>query len=395
MKSTKKEKPYLDNIWVISKGRYIDLDLRGICEGLQKRPVREYHISDLAKYMLNPNPIEVWKKLMGCEIHYSQPGSYKIKEKISQLLPKNLHGFLKGEKTSPDVIMSDFETKKPPMKDRYLESHFKKVHDLLRPYDSIFERLSTLDTQKISDVMGICEDIDGVRSKLNLQGSIEEKINYLVNFIMNDVHVTIEKAHVVEGLFEMRGFDFQSYDSRNSHKLMRFLHNGETKSCVLGPDNRVEYWIEDIKHVNYLHLLEQAIQTNRKFHDSLRLCAKGHAKPYKIFFNRQLEIDYSKDSLPEVYKEVFEMYNMGSDEKEALVDSLKNMQVGIAFNYVPRDSSEEEMYTNLSVMHDIRALEPIKDDLPQLYMEISQRASVSEAGRFYFLDSIRGSRNEQ
>lgn len=391
MKSNKgKEKPSPNGLWVITKGKYVDLDIRGICDGVQKRPVREYNISDLARYMLNSNPIEVEKKLIGCEVHYHQPGSNKIKEKIRQMLPKKLHGFLKGKKTSPDVIVSDCKTKKPIMKDRYLESHFKKAHELLRPYDPTFERLSRLDSGRISDVTGICEDIDGVRSALNLLGSIEEKIDYMLNFIIKDVRVIIEKAHVAEGLFEMRGFDFQSYDPGNSYRLVRFLQNGETKSCVLTPDNRVEYWIEDIRLVDCMHLLEQAIQMNWIFHDSMEQCIKGKAKPYKIFFNKQLEIDYSNASLPEVYKGVFETYNMGSYEKESLVNSLKNLQLGISFNYVPHDSGEENMYTNISVMHDFRALEPIKDDLPQLYMEISKKASVSEVGRFYFMDSIRG-----
>jgi len=396
MKSTrKKEKQYLDNLWVIRKGKYVNLDLKRICEGVQKRPVREYYISDVARYMLNPNPIEIEKKLIGCKIQYHQPGSYKIKEKITQVLPKKLHGLLKGKKTSPDVIMSDCETKRPAMKDKCLEVHFKKVHEMLRPYGSILEKLSKLDTNRISDMTGVCREIDGGHSVLNLQGSIEEKIKYMVNSIMKDVRVIIKKAYVAKGLFEMRGFDFQSYDSGNSYRLIRFLHNGETKSCVLGPDNRLEYWIEDVRLINCMHMLEQAIQTDQKFYNSLEQCIKGHAKPFNIFFKKQLEIDYSNTYLPEIYKEVFETYNMDSKEKKTFVNSLKNLQFGISFNFVPQDSDDDKMYTNISVMHDIRALEPIKDDMPQLYTEISQRASVSETGRYYFLDSIKGSRNEQ
>jgi hypothetical protein len=44
-------------------------------------------------------------------------------------------------------------------------------------------------------------------------------------------------------------------------------------------------------------------------------------------------------------------------------------------------------------MHDVKALEPIKDQLPQVYAEISKKTSVSDAGRLYLLDSIREFQN--
>ena len=75
---------FSDDIWVISEGRFIDLDLSCICDGLIKGPVKEYRISDLGKYLLNPNPIEVIKNLVGYEILYQQSFFEKIKEKIRQ-----------------------------------------------------------------------------------------------------------------------------------------------------------------------------------------------------------------------------------------------------------------------------------------------------------------------
>ena len=54
------------------------------------------------------------------------------------------------------------------------------------------------------------------------------------------------------------------------------------------------------------------------------------------------------------------------------------------------DSGQNKLYTQISVMHNVRALEPLKNELPQLYSEINKRASFSEAGHFYLLDSIRG-----
>ncbi len=73
-----------DDIWVISKGKLTDMDLSRICEGGKTETVTAYSLSELGRYLLDPNPIKVEKKLIGCEVHY-YPTFYKIKRKI---LPK-------------------------------------------------------------------------------------------------------------------------------------------------------------------------------------------------------------------------------------------------------------------------------------------------------------------
>ena len=88
----------------------------------------------------------------------------------------------------------------------------------------------------------MCEDIGGNRSLLNLKGDINEKIGYMVSYLSKDVGVVLEKARVSDGLFEMSGFDFSSYDAKNSHRLIKFFSDGKTKCCVIGFDGKVEYW---------------------------------------------------------------------------------------------------------------------------------------------------------
>jgi hypothetical protein len=115
-----------------------------------------------------------------------------------------------------------------------------------------------------------------------------------------------------------------------------------------------------------------------------------------LFFNRKMEIDYSQDNPPEIYREMFESCRLGTEEKHAVISSLSSLQIGISFSYVPRiESGVPRLYTCLSVMHNVRALEPVKRDLPHLYSEISKRASVCEAGRFYLLDTAAGYQNAQ
>ena len=59
------------------------------------------------------------------------------------------------------------------------------------------------------------------------------------------------------------------------------------------------------------------------------------------------------------------------------------------------ESGREKLCTNISIMHDLRALDPIKQMVPQVYAEIRKRAYPSEAGRFYLLDAIKGYPNEK
>ena len=79
------------------------------------------------------------------------------------------------------------------------------------------------------------------------------------------------------------------------------------------------------------------------------------------------------------------------DEKDVIVESLNQLQLGVAFSYVMKnESGKSKLFTQISVLHNIKALEPIRQRLPKLYSEINTRIPISDTRRFYFLDSIRG-----
>ena len=380
---------FQSDIWIISKGIYSNTNLNRICDGARAKTTVEYRVSDLARYLLNPNPVQVNKKLIGCEIHFHSSYS-KFKEKIIKILPKILSGRFKNKPIASEVLILDPQTNQTPMKDENLESHVNMIDDFLRFYDPVFKKLSSLESKNLSDVIGICEEIDGSRSWLNLQGGIHEKIDYLIKFLSQEVTVILDKAYNLDGLFELKGFDFTLYDSSRSHRLIKFTQDGKTRCCVLNSYGHVAYWIEDINLVRYLHLLEQSIQTNPRLKDAFNQCIQGNAKALKLFFNKQPGIDYSQIHLPEIYRKVFERYNIHLNKKDIVTRLLNNSQIGILFSYVPRTGAgEEKLFTNFSVMHNFRALEPIKNDLPQVYSEINKRAPVTEAGKFYLLDSFR------
>ncbi|MBW2624338.1 MAG: hypothetical protein JRD68_15625, partial [Deltaproteobacteria bacterium] len=76
------------------------------------------------------------------------------------------------------------------------------------------------------------------------------------------------------------------------------------------------------------------------------------------------------------------------------LNSLRDRQIGVLFNCVPEpESVEEKIISHISVMHDFRDLTPLKDNLPNFYSEINRRASFSEIGRFYLLDTMEGNRD--
>jgi hypothetical protein len=53
------------------------------------------------------------------------------------------------------------------------------------------------------------------------------------------------------------------------------------------------------------------------------------------------------------------------------------------------------MVTLISVLHDLRALELLRKNLPQVYGEIKKHIHTSEAGSFYLLDSIEGFNHDE
>lgn len=378
------------NVWIISEGRYADIDLRAIDEGIDSGPVKEFQISDIAYYLLNPKPIEIKKRLMGCEVFYKQGAIKKFKRKVSRLM----HRLNSYKDIHSDVIVSRFRLNIPPLKDSDLESYLFKIYDSLKVYDTLSKRLNQLDPRKISEIVGICEDVGGNYSYLKLQGSNAEKIKYLQNYNSKNVGVVINKAYSTDGLFELRGFDFMAYSSNRSHRLISYLRNGKQKACVLSSNDRVVFRIEDQQLLTYIHLLQQSLNANPQMVEAFNQCIQNEAKPIKLFFNKDLEIDYSKAQLPRVYNELFEYHKLGFNQKNLIKPMLNYLQIGVSFNYIPvSDTGEDRLCTHISVLHDFRALEPLKKNLPQVYSEMSKKAFATDSGRYYLLDSIRGYSN--
>lgn len=383
-----------NNIWIISEDRFSDIDLSEVIDEKMDGPYREYIISDIGRYLLNPHSIEVKKKLIGGEIHYVQGALNQIRKSILKILPASFRARKKKPSLSPEVIVSRYKLRRLPMKDPEFEAHLNKIYDQLKSYDSVSRKLALLDPHIITQIVGICEDVGGNYSYLKLQGSIEEKIKYLGNSIAKDVGVILNKAYVAEGLYELRGYDFKSFNPAKSYRLVSYKNGGDQKVCVLTGQNKVEFYIPDFQLLKHMLLLEHSLQANPSLNKAFELCTGGQANPVKLFFNKKLEIDYSKSPLPGIYQDVLKANKMGPNRRNLIKPILNYLQIGISLNYMlVTDERDDRMFTHISVLHDFRALEPLRKNLPDVYAAVTKHGFVTDSGRYYLLDSINGYNN--
>ncbi len=377
-------------VWIISESNPTDINLDALEEKNISGPVKEYHVSELGWYLLNPESIVIQDRLVGCHIAYRKPWYRKIMDNLA----RPFAGKKNGEDTDHEYL-AHLQMKTYGFEDKALENHFRQIYNHLRPYDSLLRYLSYADESQIEDITGICEDIAGNRYKLDLTGTIQDKLNYMATHLLSPVKITMKRSYLSRGLFELRGYSFESYNPDNRFQLIRFFKNGMVRFFVTGKEGLPGFMVEDARLVAWLQLFEQSLRTNEKLAEALQLCVRGEARPFKLFFTRQLEFAYSQSHLPQMFRNNFDVSRLAPEEKNVIAETLNNQQRVVSFNYIPYSSSgEERMHTHISVMHDLNALEPLKERIPNLYNEISKKAPASDAGTFYLLDAIKGCQDE-
>lgn len=384
------------SVWMISEGRIVTDSAELAAVGTPTGPAKAYEISDIAKYLLDPSPIDIRKSLVGVEIHFRQPEANRWRQRLRRWLPTFCRRALKDGHIPPAALFTDFSSRKPPLQTADLERHIEDIYTALKPYDSFNQQLLSLDTRNIEDIFGVCEDAAGNRTPLALPGSLDEKVDYLSRHTGTNVTVRMESVQVADGLFEMSGYDFTRFRPNIRHRMIKCYDAGKAAACVLSADNTPAFWVQDVSVIRYLQLAEQSIRSNHKFKEAMLRCMNGGARPMKLMFNSDLEIDYSRAELPPVFQRAFDAHRIAPTQRDAVKQVLNRMQIGISFNYVPnRSSGEEKLCTDISVMQDVRALEAIKERLPQVYSEITKSSTVTEAGKYYLLEAIRGFRHAQ
>ncbi len=388
-KKINKEKSNRNDIWAISGSRLVQLNLNKICDEPIKGPVTECRISELARYLLNPNPITLEEDVIGCKVYYNRSSSGVIRG----LARKIIFGVKDIPADDSEEIISTLKTGSELFKDAGLNKHFEKITDHLKPFDLVKKRLTSIDRNYIRDIKAICRDVGKNHHEIDLKGTVDDKIKYILSFLSKKIKINVNNIYLTNGLFDVRGFDFDSLNV--SYRLISFsTQKGQKKYYVLNADYQPQFEVKDSSLLNYIYLLEHSIKADPSLVEAIALCSGGKGKPLKLFFSDRAEQNYSVSKLPKIYRQILMSHKIGIKEKEMLTETLNKNRNLIAFNYVPTSGPDNyKLYTNISVLHDIKALEPIKEKLPELYLEINKKSSASGVGTFYLLDSMRGCQN--
>ena len=370
-------------VWVVSDGKPVRVDPTALDPEAERGPVKEYRLSEVGRYLLNPGAIEIRKRLVGCEVYHRRSRLRRLAQRFDRR--KDVRS------RASEVILSGLKLKVPAMRDPELDAHLRRIADEVRGFDTFGRRIGRIDLRAVSQLAGICEDIGGGYSYLKLQGGLEDKVRYLTAHVGREVRVTIHRAHVSEGLFELRGFPRTGFDPGRGVRLLAYRRDGEPAACVLTPSGSLDFCLPDPAALKYLGLLESTLQACSEFRRTFEACFLGAARPVRLFFNRQLEVDYSRASLPEVYRAVFRSAEAAPGHRSLIKPVLNYLQTAVSLSYLPAGEPEAERpATHMCILHDLRALEPLRKSLPAVYAEVSRRAFSTEAGRFYVLDSITG-----
>ncbi len=382
-------------VWVILPAPTDEAILRAARAAGFDPSVSAFHVSSLGRYLLSPRNIEVRRRLIGCEIVYLPTVGARVRRRMLSLLPGILRERFEEEVSETEAALSPFSPRLPNLRDERLRAHILEIYAALRQNDPVLRRLAHLPLKRVSQIVGLCVDQAGNRSRMEIEGRVEEQVAYVEQNLLQEVVVILDSAYLGRGLFELGGCNLQSYDPERRHVLLVGERKGRRQACVLVGESEVDYWIKDTKLVDYMFLLEHALGSNPRFREPFEACVRGEAIPLKLLFNRDLDIHYTGSHPPEAYREVLHTRLNDPALLDLVFDAINRMQLGVSLNYVPIvGPDQEQLFTNITVMHDMRALEPIRERLPDVYAAMAARASATDVGAYYVLDSIKGSRHD-
>ena len=383
-----------DTIWIIKPGIYTDVDLAALGIQAQPKRVMEYGVSDIGRYLLQPAPIEVENLLIGAEARFLPSGLDKFRRMLRRVVFWRRSDPFAREGQKQLFLAQDL-VKIPHLSDQHLAQHIERLRGQIHPLDPIHRTIQGLATDRIADLRGVCQDEGGNRTMLALQGDVQAKKDYLLNHLLQTVRVALPSAQIGEDLFEMRGWNASAFDRDRVHRLLRFHVEGRFFACLLNENGRMAFWIEDLKRLQRLVLLQQALETSPQLAQAFDLCRQAGARPMRLMFNPHLDVDYSHNRLPRVYQELFRNFTLDADLRRSVIQALNEHQMAVSFSYAESAGyGDPHAVTRISVLHEVKALEALRNTAPQAFAAITRMATVSEAGRFYLLEDIQGHSDE-
>ncbi|MCP3923519.1 MAG: hypothetical protein GY714_13150 [Desulfobacterales bacterium] len=382
------------DMWVISSGEIPDYNNIDICGEVFEGPVKEYEISELGYYLLNPKLIEVLDVVIGFEVTYKDSFFNAFKKNFRKVLPFFFKKLVKTNESEKEKFVNYQNSRQYNFSDMRLKNHLNNLNSQLRPHDPICKKIKKLDLESITDIKAVCEDPGGNAYSLILNGTLSEKSQYILDNLYHDVKVSLNRSYLTNGIFEMRGFNFSKFNPDQKYKLLKLGHNGDAKCCVFDKNDKFQFWVENDTKLAYPILLEHSLRADNELQKSIAECMNEKAVAYKFFFTKKIEFQYTNMYLPKIFRQNLNSINL--KQKGNFAEILNSFQRVVSFSKLTdNDEGERGLYTNISVMHDLRALDDVKQYIPDLYTQIEQETPLTDAGKLYLLDSMSGFSNNK
>lgn len=382
--------------WIITAGSFTDVDLAAIGINANPKRIMTYRLSDIGRYLLSPDPIEVESRLMGCECVFKPSGWRRVRSTAFRLTRPKAAVNHSRDPSERLLLLARHFVRIPALQNRQLARHIDHIRGLLHPLDPVVQEIAMTPLHRLVDIRGVCEDEGGHRTYINLKGALETKRDYVLDNLLKRIPISVPQARIAKGLYDMRGLKPADYRPERHHRLLKFHADGRFFICLLNRAEKVEFWVEDIDHIHQLLLMQQALETNPVLKTAIKDCFLGNAQALRLMINHAMDIDYSRNRLPRVYETLFASMELDRTQRKGVIRSLNAHQMGVSFSFVPQKGfGDRQAMTSITVLHDVKALEPLRKDAPELYAEISRQATVSEAGKYYLLESIKGHPDEE
>lgn len=367
--------------WVISEARRIDFDLRTLDPEADPAPAKAYRISPLGRYLLHPGPIEIRKRLIGAEIHTAPP----VRRGFLRF------GRLARRPREGELLLSSLRLRLPPLRDPALRAHLEQLADALRPHDPFQRRLARLDPQKIGHVIGVCEDPGNGYTYLKLLGTTEERLRYLAANVGREVRITVHRALSAEGTFELRACPPEAFGPGGWVPLLAYRRAGREAACVLALSGRLDFRLAAPEELRYLMLFETGLRQCREMQRALEALRQGALRPLRLTFEAVSDAGETEGGIPRIFRELLPAEPGASRFGSLIRPALRAMRTAVTLAGLrPAGDGGEEILFIRCVLHDLRALEPLRKTLPAVYAEIRRRAIPTDAGRFYVLEETTG-----
>ncbi len=367
--------------WVITEPRRIEFDVQAFDPEADPVPGKAYRVSALGRYLLHPGPIEIRKRLIGAEIHATSPSRRGLR----------VFRRLGRRPNAGELLLSGLRLRLPRFRDPALGAHFDRLADALRHYDPFQRRLARLDPRRIAHVVGVCEDPGHGYTYLKLLGTTEERLRYLAANVGREVRVTVHRAHSVPDTFDLRACPPEAFGPEGWVPLLTYSRAGRPSACVLTAAGRLEFRLVAPEELRYLMLFETSLRQCREMQRALLSFRQGALRPLRLTFEPAGDAGEAEGGIPPIFRELLPPEAGGSRFGSLIRPALRTMRTTVTLSGLrPSENGGEELLFIRCVLHDLRALEPLRKTLPAVYAEIRRRAVPTDAGRFYVLEETTG-----